>query len=348
MKVGAIPEQPLEWVALAAGIVPTPLLDTMVAMLLSQSIRVATKLGIFEALAGEALTAAEIAERCACNPSASEKLLNALTGAGYVRFKAGHYGLTPVARRWLLRDSPTSLYDAILMQDLDARFMEHTEEYVRSGQPLEIHCMMPERDWQLYQQGMRAGANLAAAEVARRVQVPKDAHEMLDIGGGHGYYSVAFCRRHLGLCATILDLPQAVAQAAPILAREGMCDRVRHREGDVLTTDLGVEAFDVILIANLMHHFSEETNRELVRRAARALRPSGVLVVGEVIRPNRPGGGGQTGALTDLYFALTSKGGTWSFAELAAWQREAGLCPRRPIRLLRSPGGGLQVGIKPS
>src|SRR5258708_2798143 len=132
MKVGAIPEQLLEWGALAAGIVPTPLLDTMVAMLLSQSIRVATKLGIFEALADEALTAAEIAERCACNPSASEKLLNALTGAGYVRFKAGHYGLTPKARRWLLRDSPTSLYDAILMQDLDARFMEHTEEYVRS------------------------------------------------------------------------------------------------------------------------------------------------------------------------------------------------------------------------
>lgn len=347
MKVGAIAEHPLEWGALAAGIVPTPLLDTMVAMLLSRSIRVATKLGVFEALASGGLTAGEVATRCACHPAGTEKLLSALTGAKYVRFKDGCYTLAPVARRWLLKSSPTSLHDAILMQDLDARFMEHAEEYVRSGQPVEIHRMMSEGDWGLYQRGMRAGANFAAAEVARRIRVPKGAQELLDIGGAHGYYSVALCRKHPGLRATILDLPEAVAQAAPILAQEGMHDRVRHRTGNALTTDLGTEAFDVVLIANLMHHFDKETNGALVRRVAQALRPGGVLVIGEVIRPERPGVGGQTGALTDLYFAVTSEGGTWSFAELAGWQRAAGLRPRRPMRLLTAPGGGLQVGVKP-
>lgn len=348
MKLGTRAERPLEWGALMAGIAPTPLLDTMVAMLLSRSIRVATKLGIFEALAGGALTADEVAARCVCHPAATEKLLNALTGARYLRFGDGRYRLAPVARRWLLKDSPTSLHDAILMQDLDARFMEHAEEYLQSGQPVDIHHMMSEDDWRLYQRGMRAGANFAAAEVARRIRVPKGAQEMLDIGGAHGYYSVALCRRHPGLRATILDLPEAVAQAGPILAREGMGDRVHHRAGDALTADFGTEAFDVVLIANLMHHFDEEANRELVRRVARALRPGGVVAIGEVIRPERPGAGGQTGALTDLYFAVTSESGTWSFAELAGWQRAAGLHPRRPIRLLTAPGGGLQMAVKPS
>lgn len=347
MKVGVRAEHPLEWGALAAGIAPTPLLDTMVAMLLSRSIRVATKLGIFEALAGGALTASEVAARCACHSAATEKLLSALTGAKYVRFNDGRYALAPVARRWLLKDSATSLHDAILMQDLDVRFMEHAEEYVRTGQPVDMHSMMSEDDWRLYQRGMRAGANFVAAEVARRIRVPKGAREMLDIGGAHGYYSVALCRRHPTMRATILDLPEAVAQAAPILAREGMGDRVRHRAGDAQATDLGIEAFDVVLIANLMHHFDEEANRELVLRVARALRPGGVLVIGEVIRPAGPGAGGQMGALTDLYFAVTSEGGTWSFAELAGWQRTAGLRPRRPIRLLMAPGGGLQVAVKP-
>lgn len=347
MKVGARAEHPLEWGALAAGIAPTPLLDTMVAMLLSRSIRVATKLGVFEALAGGALTADEVAARCECHPAATEKLLYALTGATYVRFKDGRYTLASVARRWLLKDSPTSLHDAIVMQDLDTRFMEHAEEYVRSGRPVDIHHMMSEEDWGVYQRGMRAGANFAAAEVARRIPVPKGAQEMLDIGGAHGYYSVALCRRHPGLNSTILDLPEAVAQAAPILAREGMGDRVRHRACDALTVDLGRDAVDVILIANLMHHFDEEANRELVQRAARALRPGGTLVVGEVIRPERAGAGGQLGALTDLYFAVTSESGTWSFAELAGWQRAAGLHPHRPIRLLMAPGGGLQVAVKP-
>ena len=126
-----------------------------------------------------------------------------------------------------------------------------------------------------------------------------------------------------------------------------MGDRVVHRAGNALTDDLGEEAYDLVLIANLVHHFDDATNRELVRRVARALRPGGVLVIGEVIRPSAPGRGGQIGALTDLYFAVTSESGTWSFKEMAAWQRAAGLVPRRPLRLITGPGAGLQIARKP-
>ena len=110
---------------------------------------------------------------------------------------------------------------------------------------------------------------------------------------------------------------------------------------------MGEETCDLVLIANLVHHFDDATNRGLVKRVARALRPGGILVIGEVIRPDAPGEGGQIGALTDLYFAITSEAGTWSFAQMAAWQREAGLIPRRPLRLLTGPGAGLQIARKP-
>jgi 2-polyprenyl-3-methyl-5-hydroxy-6-metoxy-1,4-benzoquinol methylase len=198
---------------------------------------------------------------------------------------------------------------------------------------------------------MRSGANLAAPELARRIPVPKVEEgrpiEMLDIGGAHGYYSVALCRRHPQLRATILDLPEAIAHAAPLLAKEQMGDRVVHRAGNALTDDLGEQAYDLVLIANLVHHFDDASNRELVTRVARALRPGGILVIGEMIRPDAPGEGGQIGALTDLYFAITSEAGTYSFAEMAAWQRAAGLVPRRPLRLLTGPGAGLQIARKP-
>ena len=45
---------------------------------------------------------------------------------------------------------------------------------------------------------------------------------------------------------------------------------------------------------------------------------------------------------------LTSAAGTWTFEEMADWQRGAGLRPRRPIRLLTVPGVGLQVATKPA
>jgi SAM-dependent methyltransferase len=347
MRLGAIAENPIEWAAQAAGLVPTPVIDTLVALLLARAVIVGTQVGVFEALAAGPLPADEIAGRCGLAPQATAKLLDGLTGAGYLRYRQGRYALARVARKWLLKDSPTSLADAVLLQALDAQYIARMEEYVRSGEPVRMHAEMTDDEWGLYQRGMRSGATIATPEIVRRLRLPAGARDLLDIGGAHGYYTVALCRRHPGLRAVILDLPQAVAHAAPILAQEGMGDRVTQRSGDALGADLGAEAYDVVLVFNLMHHFLAEQNRDLTRRIARALRPGGIMVIGENIRPPCPGAGGQLGALADLYFAVTSEGGTWSFAELAGWQREAGLRPRRPLRLITGPGAGLQIGVKP-
>lgn len=347
MKVRAIPENLAERAALAAGAVPTPLLESMIAMLLARTLMVGTRLGVFEALAAAPLAAAEVAERCRTHPGATTKLLNALVGAGYLRFDRGRYTLVPVARKWLLKGTPRSLYDNMLFRFMEWDFIAHYDEFVRTGRPLDVHeTIKSDEDWNLYQRGMRSLAATSAAEVAARTPLPRHARTMLDIGGSHGYNSVVICRRHPQLRAVVLDLPQAVRQAAPILAEEGMGDRVVHRPGDVLADDLGTEAWDVIFIAQLVHHFDAATNRELARRAARALRAGGVLVIQEAIRPESPADAGQAGALLDLYFALTSQSGTWSYEEIAGWQREAGLEPQRPIRFRTAPGIGQQAAVK--
>lgn len=346
MRLGAIPRGVVERIAFALGLVPTPLLDSIIALLLARTVMVATRLGVFETMAVQPRRAEDVANQCQTAPAATHKLLDALVGAGYLRLRDERYALAPVARRWLLKDSPRSLYDAILLQFVDEQFIAQMEAFVRTGTPIEIHEHLTPDAWDLYQRGMRSGARLTTPEVALRLPMPRGATAMLDIGGSHGYYSVALCRRYPDLRATVLDLPDAVAAAAPLLAREGMGDRVVHRADNALTANLGREAYDLILVANLVHHFTEPQNRALVRRCAQALRPGGRLVIGEVVRPSTPHEAGQIGALTDLYFAITSAGGTWSFAEMAGWQRAAGLRPRRPIKLFTGPGGGLQVAEK--
>jgi len=169
---------------------------------------------------------------------------------------------------------------------------------------------------------------------------------MLDVGGSHGLFSVALCRRYPDLTATVLDLPEAIEHAAPLLAAEQMGERVVHRAGNVLTDDLGKEAWDLILVSQFVHHFDEKTNRELVCRLAGALCPGGVLAIMEVPRPASPGAEGQTGALLDLFFAVTSESGTWSLEELTDWQREAGLEPHKPIRLKSGPATHIQAAAK--
>ncbi len=345
MRIGTVPENLAERAVLALGLVPTPFLDTHPALLLARAVMVATKVGIFEALAGGERDARDLAERCGTDRRATAALLGALARADYLEATGDGYRLSAVSRRWLLADSPQSLRDSILFRFVEWDWMARLDDYVATGRPLDFHAAMSPEEWRLYQRGMASLGRLAAPETVRRTPVPKGARDLLDVGGSHGLFSAGLCRRHPDLRAVVLDLPQAVEHSAPLLAEQGLGERVVHRAGDVLTDDLGEDAFDVILMSQLVHHFDEATNRCLTRRLARALRPGGTLVIQEIGRRASPRGG-QLGALSHLYFALTSLSGSWTFEEIAGWQREAGLVPRRPAWFRTLPDTGQQSAVK--
>ena len=189
---------------------------------------------------------------------------------------------------------------------------------------------------------------MPADRIAKHLSLPRSARQMLDIGGSHGYFSVALCRRNLQLRSTVLDLPQAIKHSASLLAKEGMGDRIVHRTGDVLTDDLGAGAYDVVFLASVVHHFDEVSNRELVKRIARALRPGGVVAIWEPVRQDRTGKIRQLGGLMDLFFGFSSEAGTWSTAEVTEWYRKAGLQAQKPWSPRMMPGLALHVGRKPA
>jgi SAM-dependent methyltransferase len=298
MKLDVVPETLLERLALRAGLVPRPFLQTVLAGGMARALLVAVKLGVFETLKDSAMTSEEVAARIGTHPYPTGKLLNALTGMSYLSLEGGRYSLTTDARKWLLDGSSTSLRDWILEQEfIEWRHIDRLEDFLRTGTALDLHADLGEEEWALYQRGMRNIASLSAGELARRVPVPRG-------------------------------------------------DRVVHRVGDASTDDFGVETFDLVYTSNLVHHLEDEENRDLARRVARALRPGGHYVIVDSVRPRSAKEAGQIGTLGDLFFALTSRAGTWSFEEMADWQRSAGLEPRKPIRLRTGPGVGVQWAVK--
>ena len=139
MRLGPVAENPIEWLIARLNIAPRPLLETQMAYTLARLVMVGTKVGAFDALAGGPATAAEVAERCGTDSRGTGKLLFALAGAGYLRTKDDRYELTAVSRKWLLRDSPHSLADKLLFQFLEWDWIESSEDYVRTGEPLDAH-----------------------------------------------------------------------------------------------------------------------------------------------------------------------------------------------------------------
>jgi SAM-dependent methyltransferase len=348
MRIGVIPENVLERVALLAGMAPVPLADSWFTFLLARTVMLGTKLGVFEALAEGDKSAGEIAQAAGTHPRATAKLLNALTGARYLRYTDGRYRLSPMARRWLLAASRQSVRDKVLFQFWEWATIERAEDYLRTGQALDVHEGFSDDEWGMYQRGMRSGIEPMVSEVVRRLKLPQKATRMLDVGGAHGYFSVAFCRKYPRLSSVVLDLPQAVRHSAAILQRENMGERVVHQVGDALAADLGREEYDFVLLSSLVHHFDDATNRALVARCAGALRPGGVCAVFESLRIDPADGVGQVGGLMDLFFGLTSASGTWSAVEIADWQRAAGLQPRRPMRLMLARDIAVLAAEKPA
>src|SRR5262245_1044281 len=204
MKLDVQPESALERLALLTGQVPIPVIHALGGALLARTVMAATSLGTFEAVQGAGRTADEVARACGSDPYATRKLLNALVGAKYLARRGPLYRLTWISQKWLLRNTQTSLRDVILYEGLEWDWLSGLETFLRTGQPLDVHATMTRAEWARYQHAMRAIAGLAATEVARRLSLPPHARTMLDIGGAHGYYAVALCRRHPRLRATVL------------------------------------------------------------------------------------------------------------------------------------------------
>ena len=341
MRITIAPETWLERLGLMLGIVPCPILDTFQAIMQARAIMAATQLGVFEALGESTLSAESIANQLKLDVAATEKLLGALVSARYLRFHRGCYSLTRSTRKWLLKGSPNSIHDYMLFRYVEWEAIEQMESYVSTGEAIDAHEIIEGDRWNLYQNGMRAVASLSAEEIVRRLPLNSNHKTMLDVGGAHGQYSLAACRRVPGLYATVFELPQAIdaaKQAFDAHANDPAADRVSYQPGDALSFDFTEEQYDLIFVSQLVHHFTEDQNRDLIMRLARALKSGGALAIADVIRPTVPGAAGQSGQMLDLFFAITSRSGTWSVNELQTWQAEAGLRLLRPRSIATVPG----------
>lgn len=336
MRLSLRGESVLERLALRAGLVPVPAAEAWGGMALSGVLVAASRLGLTARLAAAPASADELASELGLDPTPVRLLLECLHATGHLTRRSGRYRLHRAARRWLDPASELSV----------ARFVAGVGDYwswwsdlpavVRGGAPV-AHHDAPADDpyWRRYVTGQFELARLSAAEVARRLVVPRRARSVLDVGGGHGWYSVALCRRHPHLSATVLDLPGSARVGREIVAQAGMSGQVRHRDGDALTSDLE-GPHDLVLCFNLVHHLGEEQVVALFQRIRSALAPSGTLAILDAFAD--PAGGSAAGRFLGLFTYLSSGSRSYAPAQLLAWLDEAGFAPPRTAAVRRVPG----------
>lgn len=337
MRPRVRPETPLEWLLLRLGLVPTPLLDGYWGMTISRSLITAVELGLFEALCNGPLTAAELSERLGTDYSGTEILLKALNGARYLSRRNGRYSNGRVVRRWLVDGALVRLRDSLLFYGDLWDVMSDLTSMIRSGAVINLHYQnRPVEFWQRYLRALAAFAPLVAPEIVSKSKLPRNARRVLDVGGGHGLYAGEFARRHPGLSAEVLDLPEACAVGRQIIAAAGLTDQVHFREGDIRDCDWGA-GFDAVLVFNLLHNLTESESRAALHRAFAALRPGGKVIVLDSEYQSGAGNLSLTAGLNEMMFYLTS--GTRVYPEelMRRWIAEAGFGGIWTRHLLKMP-----------
>lgn len=318
------------------GRAPLPILEIAGA----GGLRVAAaayRLGVLDRIADDGSTVDALAHEMSADAGVLGDLLEALAAYGYLRRHGDAYRRTAVADRWLLRRSPADLGPFLDLWDrVTLRRWDELDEILRTGRPrrtlyewLDEH---PEH-WPLAQAAFRAVARLDADEVARRIRLPDGASRAIDVGGGHGLFAVALCRRYPALRATVFDTPKALAPARETLREAGMAERIELREGDALRDDLG-GPYDAALLFNVVHGLQPDELATILGRIRAALAPGGRIFVLDQLSDSRTVGPATRGmrALLGLTYRIVLGGRLWSYAEVASSLAAAGFADARRNR----------------
>ena len=338
MRIAARPDNLTERIGVMLNRVPTPIGEAMFGMPVARSLQVAQRTGILAALAEGPRDPAELAEHLGLQAAGTELLLDVIASLGHVELKPdGRYEMSERARRWLDPSSEHYVGDFLADTAEYWQWWQGLEELVREGSHVELHDKAPDDPyWRSYIRGQYQIARLSSAEVAKAVPLQRNAHSLLDVAGAHGEFSMALCREHPGLKATIVDLPGSARIGREIVSGAGMDDRVHHVEGDMFEADLG-GLHDGALCFNIVHHLSPERAKALFARIRAVLRPGAPLCVLELY--DRPEGQKpDSGSILGLFFHLTSGADTYTVEQVSSWLAESGFGPaeRKTFRTLPS------------
>jgi SAM-dependent methyltransferase len=318
---------------------------TMLAGQIARVFQEAAAAGVFEVLADGPKTKEEVASRCGLAAYAVNHVMEALSTTRYVSRDAGRFGLTELGRRWMLGLRSGGFADFVAGARVD--MAPDLQAFVKSDRPEPIVSTMTTERWDLYVRAQAAYSKEREVALLEHVTVSPGALRLLDIGEGHGRRAAAFCRRYASLHATVLDLPDAVTAASPLLTSLAMPERIVTISADVRTHDLGEDTFDVILVSSGLLRPTAHETADLVGRCAKALRSGGVVAFDDFMPPRDVVAAGQQAALANLFRTMTGAEGPFTADEIADWQRAAALEALPAVAIVGNLST-LQMARKPS
>lgn len=246
----------------------------------TQALVAALDLDVFGLLRDGRATSQELAARAGVRADRLEMLLTPLVALGLLAKEGDSYENAPAATKYLDPKSPEFFGEYIRLQ-VGRQVYPHALHIGTAlrGAPANLYGAVASDPVEAarFSHSQHTGSLGPAHLLARKVDLASP-RALLDVAGGSGAFTIALCRTHQNLHATILDFPAMIAVARDYVAEAGLQDRVAYIEGDALQAPWPSNQ-DVVLFSYLLSAVGRADIEALVHRAHASLKPGGTLVV---------------------------------------------------------------------
>jgi hypothetical protein len=258
----------------------------------SKALFAALDIDLFTRIARGADSMADLAQTTGIAQNRLLTLLTALKSLGLITEHEGRFANAPATERYLVAGAPGDFRDYVRLVNGVVGY----ESFRHLDAALQGKRIFPDKGFyegliygsgvggEQFSSAQHSGSLGPARLMAKRVDLGGRTR-LLDVGGGSGAYSLAFCAANPELSATILDFPQTVAAGRRYAREAGLADRITNLAGNAITTDWP-SGHDVVLMSYVWNAVGTDDLVVLARRAVAALPPGGLVLIHDFMVDN--------------------------------------------------------------
>lgn len=304
-------------------VTPERIFEIAQGFMASKHLFAASELGLFEALGEGPVDLGGLAARTGLSRRTARISADAMVAIGLLERHGDRYANSPVAAAFLSGATPADLRPLLRFWDrLSYPAWEDLAGALGRGRPTREIFEIDDELVPVMSAGI-AAATAAACHALPAVAGLPTASRVLDIGGGTGSWSIALAAADPALTATVFEIADVAGVAREQLRTTAYSDRIDVHVGDVLADELP-RGFNAFLLANLVHYFTPDTNRSILRRIRAAAEPGARLLLADFWTDpthTQP----LPAALMAGEFAIhVNDGDVYSAEEGTAWMRDTG------------------------
>lgn len=303
----------------------------------SAVLRASVKLGLFNILEERPKDLNGLLQHLGSNRRFTQAFLASCIALNLIQKENDLYQNTEETSEFLVSGKPKYIGDHILHITNSWYTWGNLDQLVRDGRtelPFENGFVDANTYWTEYMNGQHARAIAGqSAHLVKRVDLSQKK-KLLDLGGGAGSYSIALCAANPDLNAVLVEQKEPLEIARPLIAENGLQERIQLLEGDFNTINLASD-HDVVLISGVVCTKSNTECLSLFRRAYDALLPNGLVIVQDFMQIGRDAQQQFLDIMMDLYLKIAFDPGASDRQgdEIQSWLVDAGFVNCQQVAL---------------